>query len=148
VKQQIKRLEDPSLKCCQLVYDELIRILGQLLSKIVSSCFNRVKERTCDLSRLAILQAVPRTTREVQQRSRKLLQDCHGPDDEVGVGYGCVSIDGQGDMGKTGVDCEIRMQACYVNTTHPDFLNGHKVRVGAYMGVRAEANDSMVRRWG
>lgn len=20
-----------------------------------------------------------------------------------------------------------RMQACYVNTTHPDFLNGHKV---------------------
>lgn len=20
-----------------------------------------------------------------------------------------------------------RMQACYINTTHPDFLNGHKV---------------------
>jgi hypothetical protein len=39
VKQQIKRLEDPSLKCCQLVYDELIRILGQLLSKIVSAFF-------------------------------------------------------------------------------------------------------------
>ncbi|KAG5221262.1 vacuolar protein sorting-associated protein [Salix suchowensis] len=36
VKQQIKRLEDPSLKCCQLVYDELIRILGQLLAKIAS----------------------------------------------------------------------------------------------------------------
>lgn len=36
VKQQIERLEDPSLKCCQFVYDELIRILGQLLSKIVS----------------------------------------------------------------------------------------------------------------
>lgn len=35
VKQQIKRLEEPSLKCCQLVYDELIRILGQILSKIV-----------------------------------------------------------------------------------------------------------------
>ena len=35
VKQQIKRLEDPSLKCCQLVYDELIRILGQILSKMV-----------------------------------------------------------------------------------------------------------------
>jgi vacuolar protein sorting-associated protein 1 len=35
VKQQIKRLEDPALKCCQLVYDELIRILGQLLTKIV-----------------------------------------------------------------------------------------------------------------
>lgn len=37
VKQQIKRLEDPALKCCQLVYDELIRILGQLLTKIVRS---------------------------------------------------------------------------------------------------------------
>ncbi|KAF9244232.1 Dynamin central region-domain-containing protein [Melanogaster broomeanus] len=34
VKQQIKRLEEPGLKCCQLVYDELIRILGQLLQKI------------------------------------------------------------------------------------------------------------------
>jgi vacuolar protein sorting-associated protein 1 len=22
------------------------------------------------------------------------------------------------------------MQACYVNTTHPDFINGHKVRTG------------------
>jgi replication fork clamp-binding protein CrfC len=36
VKQQIRRLEEPSLKCCQLVYDELIRILGALLNKIVS----------------------------------------------------------------------------------------------------------------
>ena len=33
VKQQIKRLEDPSLKCCTLVYDELVRILAQLLAK-------------------------------------------------------------------------------------------------------------------
>ncbi|WFD06087.1 dynamin GTPase [Malassezia vespertilionis] len=33
VKQQIKRLEDPSLKCTTLVYDELVRILSQLLSK-------------------------------------------------------------------------------------------------------------------
>ncbi|PWN30627.1 hypothetical protein BDZ90DRAFT_248277 [Jaminaea rosea] len=33
VKQQIKRLEDPSLKCVGLVYDELVRILSQLLAK-------------------------------------------------------------------------------------------------------------------
>ncbi|KAK0530531.1 vacuolar protein sorting-associated protein 1 [Tilletia horrida] len=33
VKQQIKRLEEPSLKCCSLVYDELVRILAQLLAK-------------------------------------------------------------------------------------------------------------------
>lgn len=36
VKQQIKRLEDPSLKCVSLVYDELVRILTQLLNKPVS----------------------------------------------------------------------------------------------------------------
>ena len=35
MKQQIKRLEEPGLKFFQLVFDELIRILGQLLSKIV-----------------------------------------------------------------------------------------------------------------
>jgi len=95
VKQQIKRLEDPSLKCCQLVYDELIRILGQLLSKIVSSFFHGAKERICHMLLLAIFQAVPRAAREVQQRSCKLLQDCHDPDDEVGVRYGRVSIDSQ-----------------------------------------------------
>ena len=39
VKQQIKHLEDPSLKCCQLVYDELIKILGQTLPKIVGNIF-------------------------------------------------------------------------------------------------------------
>jgi len=33
VKQQIKRLEDPALKCVSLVYDELVRILAQLLNK-------------------------------------------------------------------------------------------------------------------
>lgn len=35
VQQQIRRLENPSLKCCQLVYDGLIRVLSQLLVKIV-----------------------------------------------------------------------------------------------------------------
>jgi hypothetical protein len=27
----------------------------------------------------------------------------------------------------------VAMQACYVNTTHPDFLNGHKVRLFPYL---------------
>lgn len=40
VKQQIRRLEEPALKCCALVYDELIRILSQLLSKTVSTNIN------------------------------------------------------------------------------------------------------------
>lgn len=39
VKQQIKRLEEPALKCVSLVYDELVRILNQLLNKNVSQSF-------------------------------------------------------------------------------------------------------------
>lgn len=35
VKQQIKRLEDPSLKCVSMIYDELVRILNKLLQKQV-----------------------------------------------------------------------------------------------------------------
>ena len=97
VKQQIKRLEDPALKCCQLVYDELIRILGQLLGKIVSSYSHWTKERICHLLRPAIFQAVPCAAREVQQRGCKLLQDCHEPNHEVGVRYGRVSIGGSHD---------------------------------------------------
>jgi vacuolar protein sorting-associated protein 1 len=42
VKQQIRRLEDPSLKCSALVYDELIRILAQLLQKQVRFLFQPV----------------------------------------------------------------------------------------------------------
>ncbi|BGP37737.1 vacuolar protein sorting-associated protein 1 [Rhodotorula kratochvilovae] len=33
IKQQIKRIEEPALKCASLVYDELMRILAQLLNK-------------------------------------------------------------------------------------------------------------------
>jgi vacuolar protein sorting-associated protein 1 len=36
VKQQIKRLEDPSIKCVSMINDELSRILNQLLQKAVS----------------------------------------------------------------------------------------------------------------
>lgn len=37
VKQQIRRLEEPALRCCTLIYDELIRILSTLLGKTVSA---------------------------------------------------------------------------------------------------------------
>jgi len=89
VKQQIKRLEEPSLKCCQLVYDELIRILSQLLGKI--SAFARypaLKERFNSVVVNFFKASMLPTT--------KLVSDL------------------------------VNMQACYVNTTHPDFLNGHK----------------------
>ncbi|KAI3653434.1 hypothetical protein MP228_001381 [Amoeboaphelidium protococcarum] len=45
VKQQIKRLEDPSLKCVNMVYDELVRILGQLLQKPVFRRFPNLRDR-------------------------------------------------------------------------------------------------------
>ncbi|KAJ3113723.1 vacuolar protein sorting-associated protein 1 [Phlyctochytrium bullatum] len=45
VKQQIKRLEEPSLKCVTMVYDELIRILNKLLQKPVFRRFPNLKER-------------------------------------------------------------------------------------------------------
>jgi len=89
VKQQIKRLEEPGLKCCQLVYDELIRILGQLLGKI--QAFRRypaLRERFNAVVVAFFKKAMTPTT--------KLVSDM------------------------------VAMQACYVNTTHPDFLNGHK----------------------
>ncbi|KAK0210233.1 Dynamin central region-domain-containing protein [Desarmillaria ectypa] len=89
VKQQIKRLEEPSLKCCTLVYDELIRILGQLLGRIQS--FRRypaLRERFNSV--------VVNFFKSSMNPTSKLVSDL------------------------------VAMQACYVNTTHPDFINGHK----------------------
>ncbi|KAF9533510.1 Dynamin central region-domain-containing protein [Crepidotus variabilis] len=89
VKQQIKRLEEPALKCCQLVYEELIRILGQILSKMQS--FRRypaLKERFNSVVVNFFKTAMNPTT--------KLVSDM------------------------------VSMQVCYVNTTHPDFIGGHK----------------------
>ncbi|KAJ3197089.1 vacuolar protein sorting-associated protein 1 [Irineochytrium annulatum] len=45
VKQQIKRLEDPSLKCVTMVYDELVRILNKLLGKAVFKRFPDLREK-------------------------------------------------------------------------------------------------------
>lgn len=89
VKQQIKRLEEPGLKCCQLVYDELIRIIGQLLGKI--QAFRRypaLRER--------FNHVVVNFFKKSMTPTLKLVQDL------------------------------VSMQACYVNTTHPDFISGHK----------------------
>ncbi|KAH9842986.1 Dynamin central region-domain-containing protein [Rhodofomes roseus] len=89
VKQQIKRLEDPSLKCCQLVYDELIRILGQVLNKIQAfRRFPALRDRFNSV--------VVNFFKTSMNPTTKLVSDL------------------------------VSMQACYVNTTHPDFLNGHR----------------------
>jgi len=89
VKQQIKRLEDPSLKCVSLVYDELIRILTGLLQKQLFRRYPSLKEK--------FHQVVVSFFKKAIDPTNKLVRDL------------------------------VAMEACYVNTGHPDFLNGHRV---------------------
>ncbi|KAL2000804.1 hypothetical protein VTN02DRAFT_2608 [Thermoascus thermophilus] len=88
VKQQIKRLEDPSLKCVSLVYDELVRILGQLLNKQLFRRYPMLKEKFHTV--------VIQFFKKAMEPTNKLVKDL------------------------------IAMEACYINTGHPDFLNGHR----------------------
>lgn len=90
VKQQIKRLEDPSLKCVSLVYDELVRILTQLLSKPNFRRYPSLKEK-CHAVVISFY-------KKVLEPTNKLVRDL------------------------------VAMESCYINTGHPDFLNGHRVR--------------------
>lgn len=88
VKQQIKRLEDPSLKCVSLVYDELVRILSQLLGKTLYRRYPGLKEK--------IHSVIIAFFKKVMEPTNKLVKDL------------------------------VAMEACYINTGHPDFLNGHR----------------------
>ncbi|KAK4149228.1 vacuolar protein sorting-associated protein 1 [Chaetomidium leptoderma] len=88
VKQQIKRLEEPSLKCASLVYDELVRILTQLLSKQLYRRYPSLKEK--------IHAVVISFFKKAMEPTNKLVRDL------------------------------VSMESCYVNTAHPDFLNGHR----------------------
>ncbi|CAA7265375.1 unnamed protein product [Cyclocybe aegerita] len=101
VKQQIKRLEEPSVKCCQLVYEELVRILSQLLVKVQAfRRYPQLKERFNSVVINFFKQSMTPTV--------KLVTDM------------------------------VAMQACYVNTTHPDFIGGHKAT--ALVTERLNAN--------
>ncbi|KAI8049226.1 Dynamin central region-domain-containing protein [Syncephalis plumigaleata] len=96
VKQQIKRLEDPSLKCVALVFDELLRILTQLLQRPLF-------RRSIPITVVAFLkQAVIPTN--------KLVHDLVG------------------------------MEANYINTGHPDFLNGHRAMAVIQERINAKNN--------
>jgi replication fork clamp-binding protein CrfC len=88
VKQQIKRLEEPSLKCVSLVYDELVRILTQLLGKQLFRRYPGLKEK--------FHQVVIAFFKKVMEPTNKLVKDL------------------------------VAMESCYINTGHPDFLNGHR----------------------
>ncbi|KAG0017015.1 vacuolar protein sorting-associated protein 1 [Entomortierella chlamydospora] len=90
IKKQIKRLEDPSLRCVNIVFDELVRIITQLLAKQASlfKRFPQLKDR--------FYQVVINFLRKRLNPTNKLVTDL------------------------------ISMEGCYINTGHPDFLNGHK----------------------
>lgn len=88
VKQQIKRLEEPSLKCVSLVYDELVRILSQLLNKPLFRRYPQLKEK--------FHAVVISFFKKAMDPTNKLVRDL------------------------------VAMESCYVNTGHPDFLNGHR----------------------
>ena len=89
VKQQIKRLDEPSLKCVSLVYDELVRILTQLLTKPLFRRYPSLKEKFHAVVISFFKKAIDPTN--------KLVKDL------------------------------VSMESCYINTGHPDFLNGHRV---------------------
>ncbi|KAI7905365.1 Dynamin central region-domain-containing protein [Cokeromyces recurvatus] len=89
IKQQIKRLEEPSVRCINMVYDELVRILTQLLAK------------TAVFKRFPVLKD-------------KFYQ--------IILGFFKGALDPTTKLVKDLVD----METCYINTAHPDFLNGHQ----------------------
>ncbi|KAI9933085.1 vacuolar protein sorting-associated protein 1 [Aspergillus wentii] len=88
VTQQIKKLEDPSLKCVSLIYDELVRILGQLLNKQLFRRYPMLKEK--------FHAVVISFFKKCMEPTNKLVRDL------------------------------IAMEACYINTGHPDFINGQR----------------------
>jgi dynamin 1-like protein len=70
VKQQIRRLEEPSLKCCALVYDELVRILAGLLQKAYFKRYPLLKEQ--------FHQVVVSFFKKAMGPTNKLVQDLIG----------------------------------------------------------------------
>ena len=89
VKKQIERMEDPSIKCVSLVYDELVRILSQLLGKQLYRRYPGLKEKMHNV--------IINFFKKSMEPTNKLVKDL------------------------------VAMEACYINTGHPDFLNGHRV---------------------
>eukprot|EP00301_Raphidiophrys_heterophryoidea_P017922 c2920_g1_i1.p1 GENE.c2920_g1_i1~~c2920_g1_i1.p1 ORF type:complete len:750 (+),score=179.65 c2920_g1_i1:84-2333(+) len=63
-KQQISRLEDPALRCCHQVYDEMIRIVSQCQPKEMMR-FTNLRDRVIDVSSNLLTQALEPTRKMV-----------------------------------------------------------------------------------
>lgn len=94
IKQQIKRLDDPCLKCVSMVYDELVRILSQLLQKPIFRRFPQLKER--------FYASVINFFKRGLEPTNKLVTQV------------------------------VAAETCYINTAHPDFVNGHRAMAIVY----------------
>eukprot|EP00127_Corallochytrium_limacisporum_P000881 Clim_evm14s29 gene=Clim_evmTU14s29 len=66
VKRQIRRLEEPSLRCCELIYDELIKILGQCEETPELLRFSRLRERIREVVVDMIRRRLPSTNRMIE----------------------------------------------------------------------------------
>ncbi|KAJ2779528.1 vacuolar protein sorting-associated protein 1 [Coemansia javaensis] len=88
VRQQIKRLEEPCLKCVGMTYDELVRIVNQLLSKPNFKRFPQLRDQFNTVVITFLRNAVLPTN--------QLVQDI------------------------------VAMEQNYINTGHPDFINGQR----------------------
>lgn len=86
VKQQIKRFEEPSLKCVSLVFDELVRIVNQILQKPIYKRYPTLKEE--------LFTAIVSFLRARLAPTNTLVSDL------------------------------VSMEASYINTAHPNFMNG------------------------
>lgn len=86
VKQQIHRMEEPSLRCINLIFDELVRILAQILSQPQYSRYPALKD-------------------QLSQYFIQFLREALVPTN-------------------TFVSDIIKAEVTYVNTAHPDLLNG------------------------
>ncbi|VVT56781.1 uncharacterized protein SAPINGB_P005268 [Magnusiomyces paraingens] len=86
VKQQIKRFEEPSLKCVSLVFDELVRIVNQILQKSVFKRYPTLKDE--------LFSAIVAFLRSRLSPTNALVTDI------------------------------VSMEAAYINTAHPNFMNG------------------------
>ena len=107
VKREILRLEDPSLKCVSLVYDELVRVLNQVLTKQVYRRYPALKEK--------LHSVVISFFKKAMEPTNKLVKDL------------------------------VNMESCYINTGHPDFLNGQRVCNISILGPLASSFEEYER---
>jgi dynamin 1-like protein len=108
VKPQIKLLESPSLRCVELVYEELVKICHNCTSTVSNSSISIVP---CILPLMTQeLQRFPRLHAQLIEAVSELLRERLGPTSEYAQSL-------------------IEIQVAYINTNHPTFRSGSVLAV-------------------